>query len=270
MAKFEPDRNLIVKIGLRSIGILGSLVFGMLLYFTFSVPGYVEEIGKEFIKNQIEKETNQRIENFTTASKDNDLIKLAEKLYQGNQEEIDTLKRKIKDKVHEQMASVVAEMRDLDCECRQKHADMYESGFEFKIGALQLTDEKLKDFMRTKYMEVSIELKKDLRIFAGSNLFVFLLLLLLSFMKPKAITHLAVPAALLTISTLVCSYFYVFEQNWFLTIIYSDYMGLVFLLYVLIVFLFLCDIALNRGRVTTKFLNVSLDMVGSVGSISPC
>jgi hypothetical protein len=99
---------------------------------------------------------------------------------------------------------------------------------------------------------------------------VFLLLLVVSYLKPRAIAQLFVPGALLVVATLICSYCYVFEQNWLLTIIYSDYLGFMYLGYLGIVFLFLCDIVLNRARVTTEIVNAILNAVGSAANVTPC
>ncbi len=259
-----------MKFTLRFVGIVGVVIFGMFLYFTYGIPGYVEEIGKDFIKNQIRDETNEKIENIKLEGKGSKLAQLAGKLYQKHQEEIDRVKSQLHNKAHEKLADVIAEMRDLDCECRNKYAQMYKEGFEFRIASLQSANEKLQDFMKAKYMEVAAELKKDVRIFAGCNFLVFLILFLVSFLKPKAISHLFVPGTLLTGSTLLCSYFYVFQQNWLFTIIYNDYMGFAFLGYVFLVFLFLCDIVFNHARVTTKIINGVLNAVGSAASVLPC
>ncbi len=259
-----------MKFTLRFVGIVGVVIFGMFLYFTYGIPGYVEEIGKDFIKNQIRDETNEKIENIKLEGKGSKLAQLAGKLYQKHQEEIDRVKSQLHNKAHEKLADVIAEMRDLDCECRNKYAQMYKEGFEFRIASLQSANEKLQDFMKTKYMDVATELKKDVRILAGFNFLVFFILLLVSFLKPKAISHLFVPGTLLTGSTLLCSYFYVFQQNWLFTIIYNDYMGFAFLGYVFLVFLFLCDIVFNHARVTTKIINGVLNAVGSAASVLPC
>ena len=42
-------------------------------------------------------------------------------------------------------------------------------------------------------MQISTELKRDVRIFTGSNAIIFLLLLVISFLKPQAIKHLFLP-----------------------------------------------------------------------------
>ena len=259
-----------MKSTLRIVSITGILIFGTFLYFTYGIPGYVEVMGKEFIKHQIMKKTDEKIESLQLNSKDSKLAQLAEKLYQQHQEEIDRIKAQLRSQAHEQLAAVIAEMRDLNCECRSKYAQMYKEGFEFRLASLQAANERLQDFMKTKYMEVASELKMDVRIFTGSNLLVFLLLLSVSFLKPKAISHLFVPGTLLAAATLVCSYFYLFQQNWLLTIIYNDYLGFAYLGYVFIVFLFLCDIVFNRARVTTEIINGILNAIGSAASVAPC
>jgi hypothetical protein len=62
----------------------------------------------------------------------------------------------------------------------------------------------------------------------------------------------------------------VFEQYWLLTIIDGSYLGLAYAAYLVVVFLFLCDIALNRGRVTTRLVNGLVDAVGGTLSLVPC
>lgn len=259
-----------LSLTLRIIGAAGVLIFGTLLYFTYGVPGFVEEIGKEFVKDQIRDETNAKIDNLKLERKDSKLAQLAGKLYRQHEAEINTVKDQLRNKAQEQLATVIAEMRDLDCECRNKYTQMYKEGFEFRLASLQNAQGKLQDFMKTKYMEVVTELKTDVRIFAGTNMFVFLLLLFVSFLKPKSISHLFVPGALLTGATIVCSYLYIFQQNWLFTIIYNDYLGFAYLGYVVVVFLFLSDIVFNRARVTTEIINGILNAIGSAASVTPC
>lgn len=260
-----------MKITLRSIGLIGTLLFGMLFSITFKVPGFVEGMGKEFIQSQIQKKTNEKIEQVKSSNKDSKLGKLAAALYKKNQKKIDEVKELLKTKAHEKMALVVAEMSDLSCECRKKYSENLKQGFEFKLLSLQSANEQLTDFMKTKYMQVSIELKRDVRIFTGSNGIIFLFLLLISFLKPQAIKHLFLPGLLLFTATSISSFFYVFEQNWLLTIIYNNYYGFAYLGFVGIVFLLLSDIAFNKCRITTEIINAALEMVGSAATaLAPC
>jgi len=259
-----------MNITLRVIGLVGILLFGSGFIFTYSIPGFVEEIGKDFIKEKIEEKTHQKINDVSLSNQNNILIKFASKLAKNNDQEINRLKEKLNADVHIKVAAVIAEMRDLDCECRKKYENSLKSQTESNLFSLQNANDKLMEFMKMKYMEVSNMLKVDFRIFTGSNSIVFTLLLLISLFKPKAITHLFLPGILLVTSSVIRSYFYIFEQNWFFTIIYNSYLGWGYLGYLGLVFVFLCDIAFNKARVTTGIINGIFSIVGSVTSVSPC
>jgi hypothetical protein len=71
-------------------------------------------------------------------------------------------------------------------------------------------------------------------------------------------------------STLLTSYLYLFKQNWFYTILYSEYWGFWYLFYIGIIFLFLCDIIFNKARITTEIVNAILNALGSAFSTVPC
>jgi hypothetical protein len=251
------------KACLRSVGVAGTAIFATVFAFTYSVPGWVETFASDFIESEVTKEIDSRIDSFEVAAGDSAVSQLAAALYQQNQREIERLKEALKVGVHEKTATVLAQIRDLDCECRDKYAQLLKSGFQFDIALLQAANDRIVEFIQATYMEI-------VRVFTGVNASVFLLLLLVSFLKPQAIAQLFVPGVLLTLATVVSAYLYVFEQNWLLTIIYGDYVGLMYLAYLGMVFLALCDVVLNRARVTTKIANASLQAVGSAVTLTPC
>ena len=261
-----------MNITLRIIAILGILLFSSGFVLTYSIPDFVEEAGKDFIKSKVEEKTNEKIESFRLNHKDNLFFTVASKLKKTNENKIKKLKEKLKSNAHNKLAAVIAEMRNLDCDCRNKYAQRIKTNTENRIVSLETTNAILLDFMKMKYMEVATQIKTDFRIFTGSNFIVFFVLLFVSFMKPKAITHLFWPSLLLVISTLICSYFYLFEQDWFFTIISNSYLGWGYLIYLGMVFAFLSDIAFNQAQITTTVINFILNAIGSVISIglSPC
>lgn len=258
------------KLSLRSIGVIGAAIFSSFFALTYSVPGWVETFAADFIEAEAEERIDASIDAIRPPESDNVLAKIAQSVYEKNEANIEQLKSNLKNNIHEQWAASLARVRDLDCECRQKWEDWYESGFNTNIALLQAANEQVSTFIHSSYMDVATELKRDIRIFTASNAAVFILLLLVSFLKPQAITHLFLPGTLLAVSTLICSYFYVFEQNWLLTIVYSSYLGFAYLAWLVIVFLFLCDIVFNRARVTTEILNAILNILGSAASVVPC
>ena len=98
----------------------------------------------------------------------------------------------------------------------------------------------------------------------------FLILLVVSWVKPQALTHLFVPALLLLVATVVSSCIYIIGQDWFYTILYNDYMGFAYLGYIAAIFSVLVDIVLNKARATTEIINGIANAVGSAFSVMPC
>src|SRR5690606_10255651 len=114
---------------------------------------------------------------------------------------------------------------------------------------------QLTQLIHGQYRKVVGKLLTDLRIHSGSNAAIFLLLLAVSLCKHRGSTHLLLPAALLLLATLVSAWFYLFQQDWFFTIVFDDYTGFAYLGYVAGVFALLCDVVMNHARITTRIIN---------------
>jgi len=264
------NNTAVQKLTLRSVGIVGAAIFVSFFALTYSVPGWVEAFAADYIESEAQERIDASIDAIRPPESDSALGRLAQSMYEKNEAQIEQAKTDLRNKVHEQWAAALALVRDLDCECRQKWEDWFESGLQTNIVLLQAANDQISRYIHSTYMDVATGLKRDIRIFTASNAAVFILLLLVSFLKPQAITHLFLPGVLLAISTLICSYFYIFEQNWLLTIIHSSYLGFAYLAWLGIVFLFLCDIAFNRARITTEILNAIFEAIGSAFSVVPC
>lgn len=264
------DNSTLKTLSFRSIGAIGAAIFLAFFAFTYTVPGWVEDFAADYIESKAQERMDTSIDAIRPPESDGALARLAQSMYERNEAKIEQSKANLKNKVHEQWAAALTKVRDLDCECREKWEDWFESGFNTNIALLQAANEQVSSFIHSTYMDVATELKRDIRIFTASNAAVFILLLLVSFLKPQAMMHLFLPGVLLAISTLICSYFYLFEQNWLLTIIHNSYLGFAYLAWLGVVFLFLCDIVFNRGRVTTEILNAFFNAIGSALSAVPC
>ncbi len=255
---------------LGSIGAFGASAFAFFFVVTFHTPAWVERFAAEFIEREVSRQIDQKIDALQPPGGEHALSRMASALYEANENEIERRRESLRNQVHERMADAIAQMQNLDCECRAKWANWIEERSDTRIQLLQQANETLVEFIQGTYARVVTDLKRDMRIFTGTNALVFMLLLALAFAKPQATLQLFVPGVLLTISTLICSYFYIFEQNWLLTIIYSDYLGIAYLGYLSIVFALLCDIVLNRARVTTELVNLVLSVFGKAATAVPC
>lgn len=264
------DSSFLQQLSLRSVGVVGAAIFLTFFAFTYSVPGWVESFAADYIESEARERIDASVDAVRPPESDNALARLAQSMYESNEARIEQLKADLKNRVHEQWATAIAAIRNLDCECRKKWEEWYEDGLNSDLALLQAANERITNFIHSTYMETAAELKRDVRIFTASNAAVFMLLLLVSFLKPQAMMHLFLPGVLLAVSTLVCSYFYVFEQNWLLTIIHNSYLGFAYLGWLGVVFLFLCDIVFNRARITTEILNAFFNLIGSALSVVPC
>ena len=258
---------------LRGFSILGILLFFPLFLFTFANPHTVEQSAKGFVEWKLKNELNNKIDSIELPHSPT-LEKLlgakAKALSKKANIKLATYKKMLKDDIPNIMLNQLAKVHNLDCECRQKWKNRLNKFIKFEITTAQKAKIALANFMQAKYMEIVEKLTLDVRIFLGLNTLVFIFLLLVSFIKPQAIEHLFVPGLLLLVSTIVSSYFYILEQDWFYTILYNDYIGFGYLIYLLIIFAILCDIIFNKARITTNILNMFFNAIGSALNASPC
>ena len=233
-----------MSLTLRSIGLLGILLFGVLFAGTFVSPKTIEESAKGFVKYQIEKEVREKQRALTGSSVANKALSIAKKLGVESEQ----IQEDLDNNLPEKIASVIASMCGYDCERKKALAQSITSGYLDRIKSINVAQDTLGDLIKGKYIEIVSNLKLDLRIFLGSNLLMFLILLVVSLAKPKAITHLFVPGVLLLVATILSSAIYIFGQDWFYTILYNNYMGFGYLAYIAVIFGVLVDIALNKAR----------------------
>ena len=235
---------------------IGTIFYASLLLYTFQSPEKIEKDATWFIKYQLKKELKQKIETFESSK--SVLNKFAKKLIIQNNIRTDILKV-----LEKKIPSIISKMQDKNCECRQKYKNIASTIIQSEINLLKNTTEKLKDFLKFKYMQIVKNLIFDIRTFLVINFIIFLLLLIFLFIKPKANLQILFVSSLLVISCLISAYFYVFEQNWFFTILYNDFVGYFYIFYIGILFFFLWDIILNKARFTTEIFNFLMNLIGS-------
>lgn len=236
--------------------------------FTASIlnPGYVEEVAEAIIRLQVQRSVHEKIDALDAKF----LSGKAVDLFKRQGEEIEIAKRQLKEKAPERIASVIGEMRNLDCECRKKIERTIREGIELRITTAAQAQDKLTAIIQTKYMEVADKLTREFRIFTCTNALVFALLGIGAFFKRGGGIHLIPAALVMVVAAVITGYLYLFNQNWLHTILFSDYVGFTYVVYLSIVFAFLCDILFNRARVTTEILNATFQAIGSSLQVVPC
>jgi hypothetical protein len=255
---------------LRIAGLTGFAIFAAFFTFTFATPQWVEDFAADYLEREVIEQVDSYIDVARPANDGGLLSRAAAAVYERNEAEILKLKTSIKAKSRQLLAVSLDAVRDPACECRVRLAEAMQRYDVLRLAELMADNTRLTTFIQQQYLALVSELKREIRIFTATNAVSFLLLLLVAFAKPLATKHLLFPGVLLLASTLFCAWLYLFSQNWLLTIIHGDYTGFAYTAYLGLVFLFFCDIGLNRGRVTTHVANGVASAAGSAFQLTPC
>lgn len=251
---------------LRIIAALLGATYGAILLATFIDPVLLEKQAESYLRDRLETEVRERV----GVLKEGTASGLAGMLARNNVKEIQALEAELESRMDERLDAVMRMMRDPSCECRRYIERSVRKSVIGQIADLRIESGALQRIALEAYGEIVRNLQRDFRIFSGVSLIACLLIFLVSFLKPMACIHLVLPSALLIISTLVASWFYLFEQNWFFTILTNSYVGFSYLLWVSLIFGFLVDILLNKGRVTTQLINAAGNVLSGAFSAVPC
>ncbi len=251
---------------LLALSLIGALLFGAAFAASVLNPVYVEGIAKGLIKRQIEQRTHEKIDALDARF----LSGKAGILLRSRAQEMAHAKQQLRAQVPERLAAVIAEMGQLDCECRKQIGDSIRKGYEWQILEAGQMQARLTALMRAQYMETAGKLTREFRIFTGTNAVVFLLLGVAAWRKRGAGLQLLPPALALLAAASLTAGLYLFNQDWLHTIVFSDYVGASYIAYLAVVFVFLCDVLFNRARATTRLMNMVFSTLGSSVQILPC
>ena len=184
--------------------------------------------------------------------------------------EIASLRAGLDAGLHDFIADVLAAACRLDCERRDAAAAAIKATFEASIARHGMALARLTAFVEGKYDAVMTKLRRDLRIFSGSSFAALFFAFLLAVFRGKAAAQLLPFSLALSLATLLAATWYFFGQNWIMTVLYSDYWGWAYPILLLVIAVFLVDIAINKARITTWMLNALSNAVGSSIQFVPC
>lgn len=251
---------------LRSISIFGILLFGTLFTITLINPIKIEHTLKPFIVKKLKLEINKKIDsiNINKTNKVNKFIKkLSKNFLATTNMKLNKLKEKLKLFALNNISNDISELNDEKCKCRELWTNRISEFIKFKIITIEKAKKRLSNFTKAKYMDIVNELIMDIRIFAGVNSLVLIFIFFLLFIKKNSEKVLIIPSVLMFISVIVCSYFYLFEQNWFYSVLFNDYIGFSYILYLFVIFLLLCDITFNDSKLIKKLLEIFSNLFSS-------
>jgi hypothetical protein len=245
---------------------LGALLFGAAFVLSWSHPLLVERAAREVIRIEVERRVGQRIDELS----DTRIAGFARRALRATRLEIEHRKRDIREQLPRRVANLVADMMDADCECRRRLVAHSEAAAHGRLASLAGVEQRLTGLIEASYASVRRGLLREFRIFTGSNAAAFALLGLTTLVRRKAGLQLFLPVLVLVGAVAVTGSLYLFNQDWLHTIVFGEYVGFGYALYLAVVAASLADIAFNRARVSTGIVNAALQAVGSAASAVPC
>lgn len=134
-------------------------------------------------------------------------------------------------------------------------AEAIRAGLQARAAVLGQGQNRLADFIKGRYETTVAALYTELITFLLINVVAFAGVLGATCVPRERRHAVFVPAMLMVASTIASSIIYVFGTNWFYTILFNDFLGVWYALWIGFIFAFLADIVMNRARVTLRILS---------------
>lgn len=249
-----------------TISLVGSLFFSTLFAWSFIDPVLVENGAREIVRLEIEKRTGEEIRKLENSK----LIQLASRMTAQHQAELASLQKQLQDGLPARIARITAEMGKFDCPCRQKIERSITKSMELHSVTLASLNEKLENLIHDKYLETASSLTREFRIFTGANALILMLTAAITWSRQRAAIQTLMPGLVILGAAAITAWFYLYQQNWLHTLLFSDYLGLAYFAYLLLVMTMLSDIAFNRARICSAVITTMLHALGSAIVVSPC
>lgn len=242
-------------------GIIGVVIFGLVLLAIQTQRDAVETHLQRVVIIEVEKQVRLVLAPEVSAGTAKQALR---KLAAKYQSQATVLENNLADNVPTIVAGLLGTRCKASCQTRANLSGVIASMMTERAAQLRIGEKTLQDFVVERYDRTVQSLIVDVSIFSLTNLIAFASLLLLAAIKGKAARHLAPFMVMLIVAVGLATYFYVFGQDWIASIMFNDFIGWGYAVWIGIIYVFMFDIAFLHGSVTTSVMNV----VGA--GLSPC
>lgn len=234
----------------------GAAVFLFFLIVLSADPAQFEARLKQFAIDTVKTETSEFAQSKgiilpDTLGSDAMQSELAERFTERSE----ALTAALEAKVDVFVANILANACALNCAQRERIQGLVRDVITATSDRYLGGAKTLQDFAKNRYDATVRRLHQDLVIVSASNLVVFLFIIALTFRKPQYLPVLVKLGALAFVSVVVMIYWYVFGQDWMTTLIFNNYIGSAYAVLTGILFLSLCDLGFNEGRILNVLSN---------------
>lgn len=249
-----------------AINLLGMLIFGARFVLSFLDPLLIERVAREVLRIEVERKIGVRIDTLSNTR----IAVLAGRALQKTEVDMERTQAALREEVPRKVAKVIADMLNADCECRKRLIEHMKRSEEERLSTYTQVGAKLLVLIESAYASVTKSLVREFRIFSASNSAVFAILGMVTPVPKRATRQLILLAFALLGGITATAGIYLFNQNCLHTIVFGQYLGFAYSVYLAGVALLLSDVAFNRARVTTQIINAALNMVGATAFAVPC
>ncbi len=159
----------------------------------------------------------------------------------------------------EVVAAVLSALCRHDCPDRTTVANVLREEMAKRLQVFDRAMQRVEAWASGHYHDLVGELVNDLRIFCATNFALCILAALAARVRERD-RVVVVASAILTVTVAAGAWFYLFAQHWFQTVLFADYVGNGYLVWVSLIGGTLFDLAFNKGRVVSAVLHA----VGSI------
>lgn len=246
---------------LRVVSALGGLLFAGLVALSFIEPLWIERAAREVLRHEVEKRVGERIDELSNAR----VVKLAQKALGRTEAEIAAHRQALRAEVPQRVAHAIADFMKADCDCRKRLVEGAVKHEKEAVGTLEKAREQMARRIESAYGEVSRQLLRELRIFAGVNALAFGLLAVITINRRASVLQLLLPAVAVLGAAVLTGAIYLLGQDWLHTIVFGQYVGWAYGAWYGVTLAWLADLVCNGGRVTRQVV----ELFGAVATV-PC
>lgn len=249
---------------------IGAVIFVSLFAYVTFAPNDFDQRTRDFAISKVTDKVDDKIRTIAQSDTADRVSDFAGRISDRLRDRVDDLLDDLDSGVDVFVADVLAAACKLDCERRAEAAKNVRTFYQSSILKHTMALERVQDLVEGKYDDVMDELRFDLRIFSGASALALIFALLLALFKGRAAAHLLPVSIALTGSTIMMAIWYLFGQDWVMTILFNDYWGWAYAVVLGALSFSMIDIAANRARITSHVLNFIGNAIGGAFNFLPC
>lgn len=255
----DPDWLRSMAVAVRAIAVVGVILFGALAILVSMAPASVERAARGYVSQRLESELQALTGGSVALS---GLIGDSE-LRERVAEQLARLNNKLPESAEHLLAKFADCLCLHDCAARTKARAIFDAVMAVASEETRALVLNLGAVAQGRFDTILGKLRHELILNFSLNAAIFGILLLATF-RARGKRTVVVPAALLTLSTIISVGVYLIGTNWWWAVLTDGYWGMGYLLFDAIVMLFLLDIICFEGRVTEGLINAIADLFSNV------